>query len=118
VANRLDEVLRAAHRWVAECECGRETSCYRCLCNFRNQWRHDILRRGPVTDLLDRLLGSCAQDGFALVRTADLAEFDGRSYAPRSTGRTQVGTLWVETEGNTVVRALLDIGDEVLDLNR
>ncbi len=57
IAEALDEVLREAHRKVETCECGRETSCYRCLRVFRNERFHDDLSRGAASDLLRRLLG-------------------------------------------------------------
>lgn len=53
----LDRVLSRAYERVAACECGPETSCYRCLRTFSNQLRHDELHRGPVADLLSIVLG-------------------------------------------------------------
>lgn len=44
----------ALHR--VNCSCGMETSCYGCLRNFSNQFCHDQLSRGPVKQLLERLL--------------------------------------------------------------
>ncbi len=59
----LDEVLRAARDHLdGRCGCGGgkggagETSCYGCLRNYRNQWLHDQLARGPVFQFLDNLL--------------------------------------------------------------
>ena len=37
------------------CGCGEETSCYRCLRNYRNQFCHDQLKRGLVKYFLERL---------------------------------------------------------------
>ncbi len=59
----LDEVLRAARDRVAGgCGCGGgpnglgDTSCYGCLRNYRNQWLHDQLKRGPVYRFLDQVV--------------------------------------------------------------
>jgi hypothetical protein len=57
IAEHLDKVLEAAWRRVHDCECGPETSCYRCLRVFRNQRLHEQLRRGAAADVLGRLLG-------------------------------------------------------------
>lgn len=54
--NELHNVLHAALRRVAGCTCGETTSCYGCLRNYRNQWCHDVLRRGDVVDYLGGLL--------------------------------------------------------------
>lgn len=58
VAASLRRVLEEALRKVESCECGAETSCYRCLRVFRNERFHDELSRGAARDLLARLLGS------------------------------------------------------------
>lgn len=57
IAEHLQGVLTAALRRVRDCECGAETSCYRCLRVFRNERLHDQLRRGAAVDVLARLLG-------------------------------------------------------------
>jgi hypothetical protein len=57
LAENLPTVLESALERVANCECGLETSCYRCLRGFRNQRLHDGLRRGAVAELLAQLLG-------------------------------------------------------------
>jgi len=58
----LDQALLAAREHVAgRCGCGGgpngpgDTSCYGCLRNYRNQWLHDQLKRGPVCRFLDQL---------------------------------------------------------------
>ena len=56
VADELRDVFRAAWQRVDRCECGRETSCYECLRNFRNQPYHDQLKRGLARDFLGSLL--------------------------------------------------------------
>jgi hypothetical protein len=62
IAEHLDTVLEAAWRRVHDCECGPETSCYRCLRVFRNQRLHEQLRRGAAADVLGRLLGKPASE--------------------------------------------------------
>jgi hypothetical protein len=57
IAGSLSRVLEEALRRVQSCECGDETSCYRCLRVFRNERHHDQLSRGAARDLLGRLLG-------------------------------------------------------------
>ncbi|MBC8253646.1 MAG: DEAD/DEAH box helicase [Ardenticatenia bacterium] len=56
IANELRDVFLAAWKRVDQCECGEETSCYECLCNFRNQYYHDQLKRGLARDFLSALL--------------------------------------------------------------
>jgi len=52
----LYEVLRSANRRVGNCTCGFETSCYGCLRNYQNQFCHEQLKRGIVSDFLSRNL--------------------------------------------------------------
>jgi ATP-dependent helicase YprA (DUF1998 family) len=54
--NALQQVLQATLHRVEHCECGADTSCYACLRNYRNQWCHRELKRGPVADYLRQLL--------------------------------------------------------------
>lgn len=61
VQRLLDEqdflaVLKAAYQRVANCQCGADASCYRCLREYRNQYYHDALQRGPVAEYLGVLL--------------------------------------------------------------
>jgi len=54
----LLDVLRAALERLESCNCGgeqRNTSCYGCLRNYRNQFCHDQLARGVVIDFLKGL---------------------------------------------------------------
>lgn len=60
IAAELERVLRAAHRKVDNCECGSETSCYRCLRVFRNERFHEDLSRGAARDVLAAMLGITA----------------------------------------------------------
>lgn len=59
IGQSLQEVLRAARDRVdGRCGCGGgpngpgDTSCYGCIRNYRNQWAHEVLARGPVLDFL------------------------------------------------------------------
>ncbi|BCW94145.1 MAG: DEAD/DEAH box helicase [Thermoanaerobaculum sp.] len=53
----LKACLEAAHKRVSgNCGCEENTSCYGCLRSYRNQFTHQYLQRGPVTDYLGRLL--------------------------------------------------------------
>ena len=55
----LKECLRAAKQRVCgNCGCGQETSCYGCLRNYRNQFAHQYLQRGPALRYLETILGS------------------------------------------------------------
>jgi hypothetical protein len=58
IADELPGVFVTAWQRVDGCECGRETSCYECLRNFRNQVYHDQLARGLAADFLRGVLGS------------------------------------------------------------
>ena len=56
---RLMDVLHASLERLELCDCGGEeknTSCYGCLRNYRNQFCHDDLKRGPVIEFLRGLL--------------------------------------------------------------
>lgn len=52
-------VLEAATAILERCNCGsseKDTSCYGCLRNYRNQYLHDLLRRDYALDALQRIL--------------------------------------------------------------
>ena len=54
----LTSVLKAALKKLEGCDCGgeqRNTSCYGCLRNYRNQFCHDELERGIVIDFFKGL---------------------------------------------------------------
>jgi hypothetical protein len=55
IAERIANVFDAAHRRVATCECGEETSCYACLRGYRNGTLHDRLTRRGALLLLNHL---------------------------------------------------------------
>jgi len=53
----LRDCLKAAlERVSGGCGCGEDDSCYGCLRNYRNQFAHQHLRRGPVMHYLKTLL--------------------------------------------------------------
>src|SRR5690606_27782768 len=59
IRDNIETVLHAAHHVVSCPDCGPETSCYRCLRDYNNQFYHPLLRRGPLLGFLDELLGGC-----------------------------------------------------------
>lgn len=57
--NVLLQVLKTTHQQMGQCACGgelRDTSCYGCLRNYRNQFCHDELKRGPIMTFLEEEL--------------------------------------------------------------
>jgi ATP-dependent helicase YprA (DUF1998 family) len=52
----LKEALKTAYERVNQCTCGENESCYACLRNYRNQFAHEHLRRGPVVKYLNRII--------------------------------------------------------------
>jgi hypothetical protein len=60
---RLRRVIEVTLANLERCECGgeqRDTSCYGCLRNYRNQFCHDELKRGPVIDFLTDVMAVTA----------------------------------------------------------
>ena len=55
IADELPRVVTAMHVRVNACDCGIETSCYRCLRVYRNQVFHDALRRSFVLDAMSQV---------------------------------------------------------------
>ena len=116
IREELYAILEDARDRVHSCECGPETSCYRCLRNFRNQRMHDRLRRGAVADLLDDLLGERGAFGeagpddaaFEDLRTDDLVSVDGRYVKLELDGRPMIGRIWVEADGDQPERVLVE----------
>jgi len=55
----LKDCLKAALKRVdGGCGCAEKTSCYGCLRSYRNQFAHQILKRGPVREYLTGILGA------------------------------------------------------------
>lgn len=52
----LEQALKTAYQRVSQCSCGENESCYACLRNYRNQFAHEHLRRGPVANYLSELI--------------------------------------------------------------
>jgi len=57
IGDTLHDVLKETYRLTAHCQsCDEETACYACLKTYDNQFRHHLLRRGPVARFLDELI--------------------------------------------------------------
>jgi len=57
IASDFRRVMEAALEITDSCTgCSRDQSCSACLRNYRNQYAHDLLRRGPVADFLRKAL--------------------------------------------------------------
>lgn len=52
----LRQAIAAGLERVAKCSCGENKSCYGCLRNYRNQFVHRQLQRGPVAAYLSTVL--------------------------------------------------------------
>jgi hypothetical protein len=132
IAEHLPEVLDQALHRVADCECGRETSCYRCLRVFRNERHHDQLRRGVAADILGRLLGRPTVSSSRIMRvtlpnlTSAVAPdrrfliqeipgevfepatagqidlYEGRIVLARCEGSAVVGRLWLQRDDSGI----------------
>ena len=56
IVERFPELLRAAYEVVANCECGRDSSCYGCLRTYSNTLHHDDLVRGSALSVIRQVL--------------------------------------------------------------
>ena len=56
IAQNMDTVFESAFERLDRCECGPETSCYKCLRSYRNQRHHDDLLRGATLEVLKYIL--------------------------------------------------------------
>jgi ATP-dependent helicase YprA (DUF1998 family) len=56
IAQNMDAVFEAAFERLDRCECGPETSCYKCLRSYRNQRHHDDLHRGATLEVMRHIL--------------------------------------------------------------
>ncbi len=52
----LKESFYAAFEKVNNCSCGENESCYACLRNYRNQFAHENLQRGPAARYLGEVI--------------------------------------------------------------
>lgn len=60
LARRLPELIREALRLVSDCECGEETSCYKCIRSYRNQAFHGSLSRAAAKRILEPIVGDAS----------------------------------------------------------
>jgi hypothetical protein len=56
IAENMGKVFETAFSRVERCECGPETSCYKCLRSYRNQRDHDSLAREDALTALSFIL--------------------------------------------------------------
>jgi ATP-dependent helicase YprA (DUF1998 family) len=135
IAERLPDVLASALRRVRDCECGPETSCYRCLRVFRNERYHEQLRRGAAADVLSRLVGDHTRPANPVLRLAladitldlkpdrrfllqetpgevfepatagQLDLYEGRVVLAHRDGATAVGRLWLHRADEGIANA-------------
>lgn len=56
IEKNIHKVLKASLARLGRCDCGEETSCYRCIRSYENQRYHDRLKRGEALDLLRSML--------------------------------------------------------------
>jgi hypothetical protein len=57
VLHHLPDVIRRARDILSDCSCDpASTNCYGCLCDYQNQFAHDLLCRGPVLEYLEKLI--------------------------------------------------------------
>ena len=54
IREKIAEVVRTAIE-IVDCTCAEDTSCYRCLRDYYNQWEHHLLERGPIKNFLTAL---------------------------------------------------------------
>jgi hypothetical protein len=54
--NLLPYILETSRNKMDLCDCDEQTSCYGCLRSYKNQFVHDILRRGPIIKFLTHIL--------------------------------------------------------------
>jgi len=68
ISTDLQKVMEAAFTVADNCPgCSHDQSCNACLRNFRNQYAHDLLKRGPVAEAIGKILSSLYRrdsDGF------------------------------------------------------
>lgn len=57
----IDSLLEKAYELVDTCDCGEDSCCYGCLCNYFNQNEQSALSRGAAKNILSSLLFGKAQ---------------------------------------------------------
>jgi len=59
IKDHFGEIIQTARDFLDGCDCPPEgPACYNCLAEYRNSRYHLHLKRGPVKEYLDKLLGS------------------------------------------------------------
>lgn len=53
--NVLYNTLKEGNKIVSTCQCGEDTVCYNCLCNYQNQKHHDSLQRKFAIEFYKKL---------------------------------------------------------------
>lgn len=90
---RIQEEIRAvvgAALDIVDCECAEDTSCYRCLRDYSNQWEHHLLVRGRVISFLRALYASLNEVDSELPGVYDVAAADvGRWLVEQIAGAQQ-----------------------------
>ena len=56
LSRSIDSLLERAYEIVDTCDCGEDSCCYGCLCNYFNQGEQDTLSRGAARDILAKLM--------------------------------------------------------------
>ena len=56
LSHNVDSLLERAYKIVDTCDCGEDSCCYGCLCNYFNQGEQDVLSRGAARDILAKLM--------------------------------------------------------------
>jgi hypothetical protein len=116
IGRNLDTVLHAALARVRDCECGPETSCYRCLRVFRNERFHETLRRGTALDILACLLDEPTDHANlrALAPIREVTLSDAVTYAPSAAAAPGERFRVLECPNyvfETVTRGQIDLWD-------
>lgn len=57
----IDGLLQKAYEIVSTCDCGEDSCCYGCLCNYHNQGEQDQLSRGAAMRILGALMNQLAE---------------------------------------------------------
>lgn len=103
---------------IVDCECAEDTSCYRCLRDYSNQWEHHLLVRGRVISFLRALYASLNEVDSELPGVYDVAAADpGRWLVEQIAGAQQEVILVAEhlgLESPDPHRSWLDILHNVL----
>jgi hypothetical protein len=91
-AKRIQEEIRnvvGAALDIVDCECAEDTSCYRCLRDYHNQWEHHLLKRGRVLSFLQALHASLNRLEEDLPGTYDVAAVNLEHWLFEQIGQAQ-----------------------------